>query len=237
MVNCPFCGSEEVRLSHRQRAVWFTIYRCRKCHQRFRVPNLARRLWIGGLVSVAVLAGVTWHMFRPGNYHSPPSTSLRLPSGPDRGIETNLPEYQVALRLWQQGDYAGAFEWFQKAAEQGSALARYELGKAYLYGRGTPQHYALAATQLLQAAQANCTEAQYLLAQLYQQGQGVTQDLVHAYMWLNVAASRGHASAALERDRIKATMWPEEIQLAQEWSLRWITNTTQSSGGGEPTAP
>lgn len=176
-------------------------------------------------------------MFRPDNYHSPPSAPFRPPSGSDRGIETNLPEYQVALRLWQQGDYAGAFEWFRKAAEQGSVLARYELGKAYLYGRGTPQHYALAATQLLQAAQAGYAEAQFLLAQLYQQGQGVPQDLVHAYMWLNVAASRGHASAALERDRIKATMWPEEIQRAQELSLRWITNTTKSPGVGETTAP
>lgn len=171
---------------------------------------------------VVVVVGVfisAWHLGKPPERTGTvPVADIPAGSGPT-SADTNVLEYQVAARVWQEGDYPAAFEWFQKAAKQGSLAAHYELGKAYLYGRGTPQHFKLAAEHLLQAAQAGHVEAQYLLAQLYRNGQGVTQDLVHAYMWLNVAASRGHPWAANERDQLKVAMSAEEILQAQQMSL------------------
>ncbi len=176
-----------------------------------------------GSVAVAIAA---WHLGKPSETHRvTPAADISAAPVPT-SADTNVLEYQVAERLWQQGDYPAAFEWFQKAATQGSLAARYELGRAYLEGRGTPQHFKLAAEHLLQAAQAGHVEAQYLLAQMYRNGQGVTQDLVHAYMWLNVAASRGHPWAANERDQLKVAMTAEEILQAQQMSLERLNEDT-----------
>ena len=38
-------------------------------------------------------------------------------------------------------DYAEAIKWFQKAAEQGHAVAKLHLGAMYAEGRGVPQDY------------------------------------------------------------------------------------------------
>lgn len=220
-VACPHCGSEEVRQSHRSWRFYCTTFRCRKCHRRFRVANRPRLALTGIAVGVVVVIGARHLQNLPVRTGAVPVTNIPAGPGPT-SADTNMLEYQVAARLWQEGDYPAAFEWFQKAAKQGSLAAHYELGKAYLYGRGIPQHFKLAAEHLLQAAQAGHVEAQYQLAQLYRNGQGVTQDLVHAYMWLNVAASSGHPWAANERDQLKVAMSAEEILQAQQMSLKWL---------------
>lgn len=176
----------------------------------------------GLLAGLAFLAVLTWRVNLLRNPNENPARALNAPDATYPAADTNTLEYQIAARLWQQGEYAGAFEWFKKAAEAGSVAARYELGKAYLYGRGTPQHFQLAAEQLLQAAQAGHPEAQYLLARMYQNGQGGPPDLVHAYMWLNVAAANGHPTAAFERDQLRVSLSAEEIQRAQQMSLEWL---------------
>ena len=38
-------------------------------------------------------------------------------------------------------DYFKAFEWYQKAADQGYALAQYNLGLMYAKGQGVRQNY------------------------------------------------------------------------------------------------
>lgn len=178
------------------------------------------------MAALAFLAVLTWRVVLPGKSNGTPARALNAPDTAFPLADTNVLEYQIAARLWQQGEYAGAFEWFKKAAEAGSIAARYELGKAYLYGRGTPQHFQLAAEQLLHAAQAGHPEAQYLLARMYQNGQGGPQDLVRAYMWLNVAAANGHPTAAFERDQLRVSLSSEEIQRAQQMSLEWLPEGT-----------
>ncbi len=174
------------------------------------------------MAALAFMAVLTWRVNRLRNPNEIPVRTLNAPDAED-AADTNSLEYRVAMRFWQQGKYTTAFEWFKKAAEAGSVAARYELGKAYLYGRGTPQHFQLAAEQLLQAAQAGHTGAQYLLARMYQNGQGSPQDLMRAYMWLNVAAANGHPTAAFGRDQLRVLLSSEEIQRAQQMSLEWLS--------------
>jgi uncharacterized protein len=63
--------------------------------------------------------------------------------------------------------------------------------------------------------------AQYNLGVFYDNGLGVPQDKVRAYMWLNLSAAKGREGAAAFRDLIARRMTPEQIaeahKLAREW--------------------
>ena len=92
------------------------------------------------------------------------------------------------------------------------ALADYEAGrKAWDAGRRSE-----ALAQWRAAANEGDAKAMVALGQLYLQGVGVLQDFVEAHMWFNLAASRGVAEAAKERDAVAAKMTPQQIATAQE---------------------
>jgi TPR repeat protein len=55
----------------------------------------------------------------------------------------------------------------------------------------------------------------------YEQGDGVLQDYVLAYMWYNLAAAQGAGVAAKDRDRVAARMTPEQIAEAQRLAREW----------------
>ncbi len=57
------------------------------------------------------------------------------------------------------------------------------------------QNYEDAAKWYLLAAQQSNKDAQFLLASIYMQGQGVLQDDKEAMKWLRRAAKQGHAEA------------------------------------------
>ena len=56
-------------------------------------------------------------------------------------------------------DDAEAVRWFRLAAEQGTAIAQYNLGVAYATGRGVPQDYVSAHMWLNLAAEAGDEDA------------------------------------------------------------------------------
>jgi len=124
--------------------------------------------------------------------------------------------------------YASAVEWFRKAADQGHALAQYNLGSMYLSGQGVPQDYAEAVKWYRKAADQGFAPAQYNLGLMYDNGQGVPQDYVQAHKWLNLAVSRYPASdkenrdrAVRVRDRTAAKMTPAQIAEAQRLAREW----------------
>ena len=47
-------------------------------------------------------------------------------------------------------------------------------------------------------------------------GNGVIQDMVHAHMWFNIAASRGHEDAKKGREMASNRMTKEQTAKAQE---------------------
>ena len=63
--------------------------------------------------------------------------------------------------------------------------------------------------------------AQYNLGVLYDNGLGVPQDRVRAYMWLNLAAMQGRESAATIRDLVARLMTPVQISEAQKMAREW----------------
>ena len=107
-------------------------------------------------------------------------------------------------------------------AEQGDALAQYDLGAMYSHGFGVPEDAAEAARWYRLAAEQGDAFAQTGLGFLYALGEGVPQDFVLAYMWLNLAAAQGNEAAQGLKDRIAQQMTREQIAEAQRLSREWI---------------
>ena len=85
--------------------------------------------------------------------------------------------------------------WYQKAAEQGHAVAQYSLGLCYYkHGRGVKKDRTKSVYWYRKAAEQGYAEAQVSLGYCYDQGEGVEQDLSEAVYWYQKAADQGHAT-------------------------------------------
>ena len=82
-------------------------------------------------------------------------------------------------------------------------------------------HPVEALDQWTAAAGAGDARAMLALGHLYLQGLGAPQDFVEAHKWFNLAASRGNAEAAEERDALAARMTPAQIADAQRLAGSW----------------
>ena len=92
-------------------------------------------------------------------------------------------------------NYTEAFKCFQKAAEQGNALAQCNLGFMYQYGRGVKQDYFKAFEWYQKAAEQGLAVAQFNLGVMFDNGKGVKQDYFKAVEWYQKAAEQGDAKA------------------------------------------
>ena len=99
----------------------------------------------------------------------------------------------------------------------GAARADYEAGKNALEA-GRP---AEALSEWRAAASSGDRRAMLALGRLFLKGVGAPQDYVLAHMWLNLAASRGDAEAAKERNALSARMTPQQIAAAQDRARSW----------------
>lgn len=87
-------------------------------------------------------------------------------------------------------EYKQAESWYTKAANQGNLSGELHLAGFYRDGGpGFPPDKAQAAAWYRKAADQGDVEAQGTLGLLYSLGQGVPQDPVEAYFWLDLAAS------------------------------------------------
>ncbi|MCO5164441.1 MAG: sel1 repeat family protein [Mesorhizobium sp.] len=115
-------------------------------------------------------------------------------------------------------------EEFAQGASRGDPVAIFLL--AYLTATDTTltDGPARAAPWFEKAADLGMPAAMANLGLLHLRGQGVPQDYVLGYMWLNLAAAAGLAEAAPIRDRVGAAMTPAE--LAEAGGLveqKWLT--------------
>ena len=99
---------------------------------------------------------------------------------------------------YESGDFEGAARNWLRLAEEGDALAQFNLGLLYESGRGVVADPAKAAAWYERAARQGMARAQYNLALLHQTGRGVPQDVAQALFWLEVAARLGEGA---ERDQ------------------------------------
>jgi len=108
-------------------------------------------------------------------------------------------------------DVAEAVKWYRLAADQGYAMAQYNLGVMYDNGQGVPQDDAEALKWYRLAADQGQADAQFNLGVMYYNGQGVPKDLIEAYAWSFIAAAGGDADAANIRDVVAGELTPEQL--------------------------
>ena len=89
--------------------------------------------------------------------------------------------------------------------------------------------YASALRLIRPLAEQGDANAQYNLGVFYDNGLGVPQDKVRAYMWFNLSAAQGREGAAAFRDLIARRMTPVQIAEAQKLAREWKPNTQSPS--------
>jgi len=89
--------------------------------------------------------------------------------------------------------------------------------------------YATAVRLIRPLAEQGDASAQYNLGVFYDNGLGVPQDKVRAYMWLNLSAAQGREGAAAFRDLIARRMTPAQIEVAQKLTREWKPNKQSPS--------
>jgi len=132
-----------------------------------------------------------------------------------------LADFQAGLDAYNKGDYVTAAKEWRPLAEEGSAVAQFNLGLLYLDGRGVPQSDAEAANWFRRAAEQDYPQAQHNLGAMYGKGQGVKRDLVQAYKWLNICAAKGNSGCVTQRDLIAKKLKPGQIADAQRLATQF----------------
>ena len=130
-------------------------------------------------------------------------------------------DYEQGVNAAFEGDYATAYREFSIAAEEGLALAQYNLGILFFTGQGVERDADAAYRWTAAAAAQGHIAAQFNLATLFITGEGTAKDVESAVEWYSQAAKAGHPEAASElaslysegsdvdRDRITAHAWAE----------------------------
>ena len=88
-----------------------------------------------------------------------------------------------------------SLEWYRLSAEQGDALAQYNLGVKYDNGDGVPESDAEAVKWFRLAAEQGLSDAQYYLGVMHANGEGVAQNEAEAVRWFLLAAQQGDADS------------------------------------------
>ena len=120
-------------------------------------------------------------------------------------------------------NYNKAFEYYTKAAAQGSTEALNRLGDCYAYGRGTEKSYAKAYDFYCRAAYKGLAEAQFNLGNCFYYGRGISKNLNSAGRWYKAAAAQNYQSAIKALNQIRNNL-PKDIS-------RNYGSRSQSTGG------
>ncbi len=123
------------------------------------------------------------------------------------------------LEVTQSTDFATSLSEWRKMAEQGQAIAQYNLGIIYEYGRGVKQNDVEAVKWYRKASVQGVSVAQYKLGVMYDNGWGVPPSDTEAVKWYSDAAEQGHplaqhdlafmyaAGSGIAQDHVRAYMW------------------------------
>ena len=128
-------------------------------------------------------------------------------------------DFQAGMTAHDREDYATALREWQPLAEQGDALAQYQVGMLYHKGRGVPQDDRQARKWYAKAAAQGQPKAQFSLGTLYFNGEGGSKDYQQALRWIRLAANQGEALAqtklaimyddgnGMPKDKVQAYKW------------------------------
>jgi TPR repeat protein len=127
-------------------------------------------------------------------------------------------------------EIAKAVGWYQKATDGGLVRATARLGHLYLQGVGVTQDFKRARMLLEQAADAGNAAAQFDLARMWEHGWGGEKHLPMAYAWFEYAARQNYEPAVKARDRLLATLKPDQTAEGQKLLQKLKGQVVASAG-------
>ena len=128
-------------------------------------------------------------------------------------------DFDKGVAAYNAGDSATALAEFKPLAEQGDAVAQYNVALMYANGEGVIEDDKEAVKWYRLAAEQGIAEAQYNLGNMYDNGEGVIEDDKEAVKWFRLAAEQGGADAQSKlgfrygtgqgviQDNVYAHMW------------------------------
>lgn len=135
---------------------------------------------------------------------------------------TKLAEYYYEV----EKEPTKAFEWWFKAAKQGSAEAQFSLGECYLDGDGVKENLQEALKWYRKAADQGHEYARISLALCYFLGWGVDQDYVKAADYVRALAKAGNADAQCVYGRCLYMMNAKTRNYAE--AVKWIQKSVEN---------
>ena len=119
-------------------------------------------------------------------------------------------------------DYAEAFKWFSKAADQNHPEGEYELGSCYYYGQGVKEDDGEAVKWYRKSAEQGNRDGFYALGSCYENGVGVQKDEVEAYKWHSLAVAQHIGNARENLTNIEHHLTPEQIAKAKQLAAAFV---------------
>ena len=141
-------------------------------------------------------------------------------------------DFQAGIDANNREDYATALREWRPLAEQGDALAQYNLGVLYRKGRGVPQDDVQARQWYAKAAAQGQAKAQFNLGTLYFNGEGVPKDYPQALRWFRLAADQGEAVAQTKI----AIMYDDGQGVSQDLVQAYKWYSLAATNGDKPAA-
>ena len=166
-------------------------------------------------------------------------------ASPDKQLEEKAvagdAQAQRELGDWYvlPGNHIEGVRWYRKAAEQGNAVAQYNLGLSYNSGLGIPQNYVECVRWYRKAAKQGYEKALGSLGTSYAYGEGIPQNYAEAYVWLSLAAAKsgtGYEDPLVSlREQVAKQLTPTQLAAAQAMSKQCEeTNYAKCGFVGDP---
>ncbi len=109
------------------------------------------------------------------------------------------------------------FKQLLNKAEQGHAIAQFNIGTMYYQGEGVPQNYTEAMKWYKKAAEQEHAVAQLNLGLIYDKGHiGIPKNNIKAYVWYSLASAQGIEDAKNNMIVIESLMTTAEIAAAKK---------------------
>ncbi|KAG0245058.1 hypothetical protein BGW41_004315 [Actinomortierella wolfii] len=163
---------------------------------------------------------------------SSPTKSSTLPLGiPQLVIEEAVGETELTNTMSTSRDVElQEIDDYQEMAENDDKDALFALGEMHMTSIGSAQDDVLAIASFFRAAEKGHAEAQFRIAQMYQNGQSIPKDIDRARHWLEKAIENGHVRAKLNLDAMMAPEQPNTPPSNSQTS--YIPHTSQATSTG-----